>query len=177
VRSIALYVLLSWSWADTTLSANLPTPVNPLIAKLYKAAIKLQPKLPSATAFNLATHLAHYSKQYGTDPYLSLAIGMQESGLKVINRVEKGKITDYGMFQFHYATVKWMQLDANRLQTDLQYAVHKHVKLLKLKQEQCKSWGPHSWICYHSATTKHAQKYKRLVDRYYFRINPRPTSK
>jgi hypothetical protein len=178
VLTIALLGLLSWTSAGTKLhAAEVPSPVNPAITRLYKAALKLQPKLASDTALQLASRLHTYSTAYRTDPYLSLAIGMQESGLQQINRVEKGKITDYGMFQFHYRTAKWMQLDVQRLQTDLDYAVKKHVKLLAQKQKECRNWGPHSWLCYHSATPAHAQKYKKLVDRYYFRINPSPSKK
>ena len=176
--NIVLLVLLNLTWADTKLyAAELPVPTNPAVTNLYRAAIKLQPKLAPATALQLASYLYTYSKQYKTDPYLSLAIAMQESGLQQINRVEKGRVTDYGMFQFHYKTAKWMDADTARLQSDLEYAVRKHVKLLSIKQKQCRNWGPHSWLCYHSATAVHAQKYKQLVDRYYFRINPKAVSK
>jgi hypothetical protein len=176
VKNLALFVSTSLLLAGTP-SYAVPSPVNPAVVRLRAAALKLQPKLSQDTALELAFLLHKYSQQYRTDPYLSLAIGMQESGLQQINRVHKGKVTDYGMFQFHYRTAQWMQLDVVRLQLDLGYAVKAHVKLLAEKQRQCKDWGPHSWLCYHSATTVHAQKYKQLVDRYYFRINPNPSKK
>lgn len=130
----------------------------------------------------LSNYLYKYSKIYKTDPFISVAIAMQESSLINKNRVEsavvdckcskreiKRVITDVGLFQFHVRTIEHEGLDFDRLQTDLEYAVKSHVILLKKKMRLCKRLGireEESFSCYHSATRKFRKRYVRDVSRY-----------
>lgn len=157
--------------------------------KLYCTIMDLQPSADPAWAMRLSNYIYKYSKQYGTDPYRSIAIAMQESGLKNINRKEAVLIedsicdaegacvdsyrsveglTDIGVFQFHVKTImNDSSFDLVRLRTDLEYATKRHVKFLKEKMEACSHLKDESWSCYHSVTPKYRKQYVKHVNRYY----------
>ena len=123
--------------------ANAPT-VNCKTHPLYCRIIQLNPQANKPWAMKLSNKLAKYSKQHKQDPYRSLAIAMQESALKMINRTDQiivfkkqctdagpctqsykiiHGVTDVGLFQFHVKTILAYKLDPIRLQTDLDYSV------------------------------------------------------
>lgn len=159
--------------------------------KLYCAIIELQPK-SAPYAMELSNHIYKYSKIYGTDPYISIAIAMQESGLRNIHRSERGvdiewscfescswskverKVyTDFGMFQFHYSALQDYKIDFTRVfDHDLEYIVETHVRILKDKIKMCNSHGDTAWACYHSASDKYRKKYIKMVSRYIEQIKP-----
>lgn len=141
----------------------------------------------------LSNKLAKYGKQYKQDPYRSLAIAMQESSLKMINRKDQvivfkkhckaagtctksykviDGVTDVGLFQFHVKTILAYKLDPIRLQTDLDYSVSTHFKVLSDKLKQCKSLKQYAWSCYHSKTPTLRKHYAKKVNHYYRKIQP-----
>jgi ribosomal protein L7Ae-like RNA K-turn-binding protein len=162
--------------------------------KLYCAIVKLRPDMRKEWAMELSNAVYKYSKKYGLDPYRSLAIGMQESSLKRINRKQEMVVlketcdenevcevsyeivegyTDISLWQFHVKTIKAYNMDLVRLSTDIDYATELHFKLLKQKTKECAHLGDDAWTCYHSATKKHRLLYKQLVDVYYWIIDGR----
>lgn len=168
--------------------ALLLTPVQLLAGEceqhpVYCNILKLKPSMNQTVARELSNYIAKYSKQFGTDPKISIAIAMQESSL--INRDREGSVllkdgsivqgvTDVGMFQLHIHTIENMRksgwdIDFNRLRTDIEYQTYCHIRLLKAKIKVCqnkKELGVppgEEWSCYHSYTPKLRQVYVQFV--------------
>jgi len=137
-----------------------------------KCAIKtLQPSIGNGESYLLSNLIVKYSKKHNVDPYRIVAIAMQESSLKNVNKISKeGIITDVGLFQFHIGTIDMFKLDVRRLQDDVAYAVERACWLLSLKLKECSSLGKDAWACYHSSSTKHRLKYQELVNKHYIKI-------
>lgn len=141
-----------------------------------ECAIKtLQPALAAGEARLLSNYIARYSKKYNVDPYRVIAIGMQESSLRQVNRYREYKtptgvqrvVTDIGLFQFNINTIDAYEMDFERLQTSLEYQVEMACWLLSRKLVYCSDLGMEAWACYHSRTDKHRLLYQELVNRYY----------
>lgn len=126
-----------------------------------------------------------YAKIYNIDINISIAIAKQESGLNHnIHRYKKGLIfikkcdnlkcyettekvkiyTDIGLFQIHYKTIEYYNLDPIKLKNNLEYMFESHFKILKDKIKICK--GEKSWSCYHSFNKKQKNIYYNLVSRF-----------
>lgn len=123
----------------------------------------LQPSIDEGTAREYATRIAQYSEKHNQDPFLVLAIARQESGLDhtVVNR------GDYGLFQFHVDTMKYLNMDPNLVTTDLDYTFIWFFKILEMKQKVCRKHQKEAWSCYHSKTPRFRKKYVKDVMRYY----------
>lgn len=131
--------------------------------------LMLQPEMPSKQAAELARLLVKYSRKYGTNPLLSVAIAMQESSLTNKDRVDPVTklVTDIGFFQFNTGTIRAYKLDSRKLKRNLEYAVEQHTKLLAMKMFECATLYPtHAWTCYHSRTPKLSKQYLQLVSRW-----------
>jgi len=162
-------IIFSWAYADVNCDSH----------PIYCHIIELRPNINKTFAMKLSNKLYKYSQKYETDPHISVAIAMQESSLRNINRratvlvKDKNNYTlikgysDIGIFQFHVLTAKNYKMDIVRLVNDLDYAVDRHVWLLKRKMQYCKHLGDESWTCYHSATPIHRKVYKKHVERYF----------
>lgn len=171
----------------SALSADAANP-NCQTDKLYCAILELRPDINKDMAYSLSNHVYKYSKMYKVDPYRIIAIGMQESGLRVVNRKQsvmlineecdpEGVCTEYakyvtgysdvGIFQFHVNTIQNYSMDALRLRDDIEYATEQACLLLSLKIKECQDIGKDSWSCYHSRTEHHRKLYVKLVNRYY----------
>lgn len=158
--------------------------------RVYCAIVELQPQA-EPYAMELSNLIYKYSKKYNTDPFITVAIGMQESGLRMIHRTAKGiyvgqkclsdecetvtlekeVYTDIGIFQFHYGSLSNYDIDFTKVYLhDMPYTVEKHVQILKDKMNMCSSVEDTGWACYHSATPKHKKNYEKLVMRYYNKI-------
>jgi hypothetical protein len=131
---------------------------------IYDSILAINPKVDTELAMELSNYLSRYSKKYGTNPYRSVAIIAQESMFRNISTDK-----DIGIFQFNLGTIKIYKMDKLRLQFDLEYATHEHVKLLAKKKEYCKD-KEESWACYHSSAPRHYSNYVKLVNRYYNQI-------
>jgi len=128
---------------------------------------RLRPDMDRGYAFYLSSLIEKYSKPEKVSPARLVSIAMQESGLRQINRVENGTITDVGMFQFHVKTIADRKLDSKRLKYDVEYQVESAAKLLRAKINLCNKRGiKQPWTCYHSATPSLANQYASLVVRW-----------
>ena len=58
--------------------------------KVYCRIVELQPSIKKDFALELSNHIYRKAKKYKTDPMISVAIAMQESSLRNINRVDVG---------------------------------------------------------------------------------------
>lgn len=146
--------------------------------KVFCHIKKVKPTINDKYAMKLSNLIYKYSKKYGTNPIISVAIGRQESGLREVSRKETIIIfnpkpiyitgyTDICMFQFHSRTIKAEKLDAYKLHTDLEYCVEQHIKLLKKKIKICKKrLGKDAYSCYHSFNDGPRKVYQKLVERY-----------
>lgn len=134
------------------------------------ALMTLQPALAGGEARLISNLIYKSSLKYNVDPFRVIAIGMQESGLKNLNRVRNGIITDVGMFQFNVLTITAYDLDFNRLQTDIAYQIDKACWLLSIKVKSCEEMND-AWACYHSKTVKVRDLYISLVNIHYNKIN------
>ena len=140
--------------------------------KIYCHIKILQPLMDDSEAMKLSNLLFKYSKMYGTDPYISVAICMVETSCTDTNRMRDGMyyagdkpviskvITDVGLFQLHVSTIKYYKLNIYLLLTDFSYYVEQHVKLLAIKTNECfTKYGITAWACYHSKTAEYHYKY------------------
>ncbi len=149
--------------------------------KIFCKIKELNSSVNDKYAMRLSNLLYKYSKKYKTDPMVSIAIAMQETGIRNIDRktralvkqdngeVIKTVVTDVGIFQFHVDTIEYYNLDVQLIRSDLEYAVEQHIKLLKKKIKLCLRHGidkDEAWSCYHSLTRKHRRKYVNDVSRY-----------
>jgi hypothetical protein len=150
---------------------------------LYCDIIKLKPSVDRSFAMELSWHLAKYSRKFGTDPVISVAIAMQESSLSNQDRYgavfNGGKVThgisDVGIFQLHVKTIddlkaRGWNIDFERLRTDIKYQTYWHTRLLSRKIQVCRSKRAElkvtpgtEWSCYHSYTQSHRETYLRSV--------------
>lgn len=151
--------------------------------KVYCKITKLNKHIDKDFAMKLSNMIYRKAKKYKTDPMVSVAIAMQESSIRNINRHETAvnhyecyhlkicepikTISDVGIFQIHVNTAKHYDIDIHRLLTDIEYQVESHMKILSSKIKLCKRKGIKTvWSCYHSVTPKHRNKYVRMVGRY-----------
>jgi hypothetical protein len=133
--------------------------------KIFCAIKTINPRVESGFAMELSNYIYKYSKKYGTNPYRTVAIIAQESMFQQVNTE-----IDFGIYQLNEHTMRAYNIDKEKVLTDLEYATHKHIWLLKKKKEYCINLEEESWSCYHSATEKHRKKYVKLVNRYYNKI-------
>lgn len=192
MRSIWTSILILFSL--TQAFAFIPDPENPAKPAncqqdaLYCKIMELQPQSDPKWAMDLSNSLIKHAKQYHMDPWLSLAIAMQESGLRDIHRnnktivfkehCEKNKPckksyviveghSDITVFQLHVNTIINYGIDPLRLTQDMDYLVDWHYRILKRKQHECRSYGREAWACYHSRTPVLHQRYVQQVAQYY----------
>lgn len=131
----------------------------------------LQPLTGAGEARLLSNLISKYSLKYKVDPLRVVAIAMQESGLRNVDRIHGGIVTDVGIYQFNILTIDSYGMDAVRLKNDIAYATERMCWLLSIKLKECSDLGKDAWACYHSRTDKHRLKYINLVDKYYKGIN------
>lgn len=132
--------------------------------RVYKLAAqveRLQPAADRQWALEFATYLDRAARVYQMDPFVSLAIAMQESSL---NPEAVGPTGDSGIFQVHPGTARRYKIDMERLKHDLPYAVDQHFRILRDKLQACP--GKRGWSCYHSKTPHLRKKYEASVLRY-----------
>lgn len=155
--------------------------------RIYCKIISLRPNIDKAWAMKFSNIIYAKSKKYGTDPIRSVAVGMQETSLRRINRKQSvllvkevcsdgicvdeytkvTGLTDLSIWQFHIETVAAFGMDYGKIQNDLVYATDFHFKLMKHKIKRCKHLGDDAWTCYHSITERHRKLYKKMVNRFY----------
>ncbi len=148
---------------------------------IYCNIVDKKPNIKKRYAMRLSNFIHKYSRRYKQDPHISIAIGMQETNLRQINRKHSiilfgeehpggwKKITGYSdicMFQFHVNTITSHGLDPIRLKNDIEYCVEQHFILMRHKRKVCRSLGEDSWTCYHSRNKIPRELYKKLVERY-----------
>lgn len=137
------------------------SPVQPQVMRLERAIYALQPACDPDVAAQLARSLFYWSKVYHVDPFVSVAIGFQESSL-MPGRV--GPTGDVGIFQIHGQTIKNYRLDKTRLVNDIDYMVQAHMLIMADKLTMCK--GRNGYSCYHSFTLVHRLQYEHDVSRF-----------
>ena len=154
---------------------------------VYCQIMTLKPGVNKAFALSLSKSIAKYSRKFGVDPKISVAIAMQESGFENKNRMgtvltKRNQlvhgITDVGVFQIHVNTIasfneRGVVLDTERLKTDVDYQAFWHAKILKKKISMCKAKRDkfdieegQEWSCYHSVTKKQRETYVDYVGPY-----------
>jgi len=172
------------------LSFNVEAKVDCNRHPIYCQMVKLKPSINRTFAMELSNYIYKYSRKYGTDPMISVAIAMQESSLTNIDRkgalieTKSGKlvkgVTDVGVFQIHVGTIQnykkqlgW-NIDLQRLRTDVEYQTVWHIKILKRKIRICSRYKyrkrysiekGNEWSCYHSFTTWERKRGKFILDK------------
>ncbi len=142
---------------------------NPIYCKIKT----LNPKVNTEFALRLSGLISKYSRMFGTDPMLSVAIAMQETAFVNKNRSTKGRVTDVGVFQLHVDTIAYLGIDIERLKVDVDYQTYWHTKILKSKIRTCTAQRVKleveqgsEWACYHSFTPTKRQVYIEDVGAY-----------
>ena len=154
---------------------------------IYCGIKKLKPKMPRQYAMKMSNLIHKYSRIYKTEWQVTLAIGMVETGLRNINRIEKvstknsagysvysNAVTDIGPWQLHVDTIATLGIDPELLQHDLEYQVREHIKILRYKVKVCsnpvvvKKWNVpigEEYSCYHSLTPRFRKIYAKKVNK------------
>lgn len=177
IKSILLFLLF---FINISYAVNCET--HPIYCKIKK----LRPDMPYKEAMNLSNIVYKKSQKYHGDPILAIAIAMQETGLKQINRkqsiikfkkecendecqetyiIYKG-VSDVCMFQIHVNTVINYDIDPIKLKNDLSYCIDWHFKIMNIKKQTCKKLGNEAWSCYHSTNKMLRKQYIKLVGRF-----------
>lgn len=170
------------------------TTVDCNVHKIFCDILKVRPSINRSYAMELSNYIYKWTRYYGVDPKLSVAIGRQESGL--INKDRRGVVltktgkkvhgvTDIGVFQLHVATLAAMDeelgwnIDYSRLRSDLDYQTQLHVRWLKHRIRVCnisriakkrKVIPGSEWACYHSYTKSRRKIYIKDVRQYLVKI-------
>jgi hypothetical protein len=137
---------------------------SPRARDLCQKVMDLQPAADPRWACAFADRLDRYATRHDMDPYLSLAIAMQESSLQPD---AIGPTGDLGVFQFHPATMRSHGIERAKLDRGGSYSVEQHLLLLKSKMAMCRDRM--GWSCYHSVTPSLRRTYEARVLRYYHR--------
>lgn len=157
---------------------------------MYCKILKVNPSVSKKLAAELSVYITRYAKKFKFDPALSVAIAMQESSLRNVNRMghvlKDGKIvlgiSDVGVFQIHVDTIASFNsagevLDAKRLETDLEYQTYWHARILSEKISTCKKARAklqvgkgNEWSCYHSFTQSKRKVYLKDVTRHLVKL-------
>lgn len=160
-----------------TAQAKIDCNKHPIYCKIKK----LKPNMSYNKAMKLSNLFYKYSKKYKTNPIISVAIAMQETGLNTkLHRKEsiivfdsnnnwkyiKG-YSDICMFQFHATTIVNNKLNPIKLRDSIDYCIYNHFKLLSNKIKLCRKLKIEKpWSCYHSITPKFRNKYIKDVSRF-----------
>lgn len=155
--------------------------------RIYCRILELQPNVDHSWAMEFSNILHRKSKKYNLDPMLSIAIAMQETSLRPIDRTQKvitfkvftrpdgtqdmdyeivHGVTDVSIWQFHVETIIAYKEDPVMIKTDLEYATDFHFRLMRDKIHMCRHLDDEAWTCYHSATERLRERYKKDVQRY-----------
>ena len=145
---------------------------------IYSQILKIKPTINKKYAMHLSNVMHKMSKKYNQDPLISVAIAMQESSMRNINRKQRIVIytkdgyeikrgyTDLCLFQIHVDTAIHYGMDLVKLNNNLSYCVEQHFRIMKIKRNACKRLDKDSWTCYHSFTKSLRLQYKKLVERF-----------
>jgi hypothetical protein len=155
--------------------------------RLYCKMVKFDKNIDTKYALELERLLLKKAKEYGMSADISLAILIQESGLRNVNTF-KTKITtethcnnfscyivnkeikevfDMSCAQININTARQFKFDVERLyKHDLEYILDCHFKLLKEKMKMCFFLEDKAFSCYHSTTDKYRLEYVKAVSKY-----------
>lgn len=128
----------------------------------------LTPSLSKQDADMYSRSIVKYSKQYGVDWRVSVAIFKQESNFnhKSIN----WKSHDYGIGQMNAKTIQNRDIDLGALMTDHDYAIEQTFQMLKELQDKygkIDSKNDLRWFTrYHSFTPSIRKNYRKLLDKH-----------
>lgn len=150
---------------------------HPIFCRIVQA----KPSINNKYAMKISNIMHKYKENM--DPYISIAIAVQETGIRMINRKQKIIIfdnlggyqilkgyTDICMYQFHVDTIIDYKLDPVKLNNNLDYCIKSHFKVMKDKLEICSSLNNDAWVCYHSRNEPYHSIYKKLVEDIYFKF-------
>lgn len=178
-----LILLINLIFSEIAYGNNLTCAKNPIYCRI----IKLKPNIDKAWALKLSNIIHGEATKFKMDPFLSVAILMQESSLENINSfhkvetkdstcdengcyetiVSRKAVTDMSVAQININTAKHYGFDHEKLfSLDPEYAIQCHFIVLKDKIRLCESLGDEAWTCYHSTTEEFRVRYKELVSRY-----------
>jgi len=88
MRFLLFSLLLAVSFLSTSASKKVDCNQH----KIYCHIKLLRPDMAKNNAMELSNLIYKYSRKYGTDPHITVAIGMQESGLNSVHRKTTGLI-------------------------------------------------------------------------------------
>lgn len=129
--------------------------------------LRVAPGTPDSLA--LSNQIVSVGKRFGVSPHLIVAVAMQESGLRHVNRVVgvtdasgcRVRVTDIGILQINVNSIKAYGLNADLLSWNREYQLWAGVMILA---DKIKTFG--HWSAYHSMTPRHNQQYRQQVGRY-----------
>jgi hypothetical protein len=160
--------------------------INCSTHKLYCKIIKFNPKIDSEFAMHLSNIIYTKASELQVDPNISLAILMQESGLRHVNTFktnttvkeycennkcfkiikEVKEVLDLSIAQININTANHYNFDIERLyRGDLEYAIDCHMTILRDKLKLC-AGQENSFACYHSTNEPFRSIYVEMVSRY-----------
>ncbi len=152
-------------WRLLTLVIILYTGVTskPANASVLSYMTALRPDLNHTETARL---IVKYAEKYRLDPYVIIAISMQESSLDPNNhRRRKGFITDYGLLQINKGMLKPLHLNPARLLLDPDYYMDCAIAFLAEKIQMGRG-DKYPWSLWHDSRPIYRKPYESHVIRY-----------
>lgn len=150
---------------------------------VYNAILKLRPAMNKKKAMHYSNIISRLSRKNKIDPFLVVAIAMQESAIqldrvyriggliKTADGYRKEKIAaDFCMMQINYSNIKKRNLDVSKLLDDPHYCISQGIKILKEFKERYSKKEKDWWTRYNASNKIKRNIYKKLVSRYYSKI-------
>lgn len=146
---------------------------------IYEQILRNRPSINKTYAMNLSNVIHSVSVKYSIPKHIYTAILMQESNyrlgsVRTIKGYYQGKVvevqTDFGISQIYWRNVQKLNLDIDKLTSDLVYSVEAGAKILagfKRYSKEDENW----WTRYNCGTRGSTnrytcQRYKTKVERY-----------
>lgn len=138
----------------------LAAPVAQANDEIASVIMHISPHVKEENAARYAILIDKYSKEYGVDWKIIVAIIRQESNF--VHGEIDDSYRDFGISQFNWRTIKNKQLDLGLLLTDEEYAIKETVKHLAFLKKKYYTGSKGYWVYYtrwNSYNTKVRKRY------------------
>lgn len=146
---------------------------NPIFCHI----LDISPGINKQLAFQISNKISKYSRKYGLDAKLFVAIIRQESNFKLdakgcveglnVDFEEIRVCNDFGMIQLNYRTAKLYGFDIQRTMIDLDYSIFVGMKILYDFKVRYAKKEEFWWTRYNAKDEIKRELYRKLVMRYY----------
>lgn len=148
----------------------------------------LNPNMPLNEAIILSNSFSKVAKEFKIPPQLLISIAWQESSFKldavrnVNGLVNEGGVykfsvvgSDFCMMQINAINIKNLEIDPNRLLTDVEYCLKAGARILtfaKAYEKKDSAKNQKWWTRYNASNEMHRDNYEKAVMRHWRKLDP-----